>query len=55
MLPELVVPFRFDFFRFFNRFFYYPIWIAMDVSTDFFKVFNLSFPVLVIGTNFQGP
>ena len=41
-------------FLFFNSLFYYPVWIAIDVSKHFLKVFNFILQVLVVGKHFEG-
>ena len=52
-ISELIVPFRFVFFHFFDSLFYYPIWIAIDVFKHFLKMSNLTFQVLVVGAHFE--
>ena len=41
-------------FHFLDSLFYYPIWIAIDVSKHFLKVSNFIFQVLAFGTHFEG-
>ena len=41
-------------FQWFNSLFYYPIWITIDVSKHFLKVFQFILQMLVVKAHFEG-